>query len=371
VDTQYIKAATNICELARRYTTLKKWSSGELAGPCPRCGGTDRFHVHRDGWWKCYRCHATPADAIELIVWAEGCDFPTACAALSAIALRGAALTGSDPAAAHQPARQAVPRGAGPLSRSTGGALEMTGPAWRAANWQRLARHEVEMAVQALAAATPTGDAARAYLAGRGLEPATWQAWSIGCAHQMHPALRTQERCLVIPWQEGGMVKAVQYRYFGERIGKRARFSARPGSVRSLFGLDLMSHRDAFDPRPSPVLRAATLILVEGELNALSIWQAGRALGLDLDVCSIGAEGNVCNPAAVTLAGCYRNVVVWTDEVGRAQQARAAIPHAVTLVSPDGLDANDLLCAEDDGPNGALAEFLPAALAALAEVMVQ
>ena len=34
----------DMLELARRYTTLRRESSHEWAGPCPRCGGDDRFH---------------------------------------------------------------------------------------------------------------------------------------------------------------------------------------------------------------------------------------------------------------------------------------------------------------------------------------
>jgi len=36
--------------------TLKKVSSRELAGPCPKCGGRDRLHVHLDKGWFCRKC---------------------------------------------------------------------------------------------------------------------------------------------------------------------------------------------------------------------------------------------------------------------------------------------------------------------------
>ena len=63
-----------VIDLAREDTQLKKVSIHEYAGPCPGCGGKDRFHVHlskRDGRgaWMCRVCHPAEqegwGDAIE------------------------------------------------------------------------------------------------------------------------------------------------------------------------------------------------------------------------------------------------------------------------------------------------------------------
>lgn len=51
---------TDLIELAGRYTQLRKASgTKEWEGPCPKCGGRDRFHVKADAFF-CRQCH--PSD---------------------------------------------------------------------------------------------------------------------------------------------------------------------------------------------------------------------------------------------------------------------------------------------------------------------
>ena len=57
-----------------------KRSGGELVGPCPKCGGRDRFGVHvRDGVWNCRRCDQG-GDGIGLVRHVLACDFAAALA---------------------------------------------------------------------------------------------------------------------------------------------------------------------------------------------------------------------------------------------------------------------------------------------------
>jgi hypothetical protein len=52
--------------------------SGELVGPCPLCGGRDRFAVApARGVWNCRRCGGS-GDGIALVRHVLGCDFPSA-----------------------------------------------------------------------------------------------------------------------------------------------------------------------------------------------------------------------------------------------------------------------------------------------------
>ena len=44
-DTQAIKDLTNLVDLVSQTITLQRVSGEEWAGPCPKCGGEDRFHV--------------------------------------------------------------------------------------------------------------------------------------------------------------------------------------------------------------------------------------------------------------------------------------------------------------------------------------
>ena len=82
IDTKRIKEGVNLIDLAGRYTTLRRESATEMAGPCPKCGGDDRFHV-RPGWFFCRQCHTKHGDAYEFVQWIGlAHSFPTACALL-------------------------------------------------------------------------------------------------------------------------------------------------------------------------------------------------------------------------------------------------------------------------------------------------
>src|SRR3982750_114349 len=62
-------------------------NGGAWHGPCPVCGGTDRFCAwpqHPGGTplaW-CRQCHETPMDPVAFLQWRDGCDFVAACARL-------------------------------------------------------------------------------------------------------------------------------------------------------------------------------------------------------------------------------------------------------------------------------------------------
>ena len=154
------------------------------------------------------------------------------------------------------------------------------------------------------------GAAARAYLAGRGLRPATWQAWRLGFHHAWHPVRREALPAITLPWfGADGTLQAVQYRYFGPGIARHDRFGQKAGGQRSLFGLQRLSGR-------------ATLIVTEGELNAISCWQVAAAWA---DVLSIGSQENVrqarVSEALKGAALPYRWVIAWLDERERALTA--------------------------------------------------
>jgi len=50
--------------------------NGQLAGPCPNCGGRDRFGVKlKKGLFNCRGCGTGGGDAIALVQFLDGCDF--------------------------------------------------------------------------------------------------------------------------------------------------------------------------------------------------------------------------------------------------------------------------------------------------------
>jgi virulence-associated protein E/CHC2-type zinc finger protein len=69
-------------EIARRGVKLSRQGS-ELVGPCPKCGGTDRFSINASkGVWNCRHCEKG-GDVIELVKHLDGCEFLDACETLT------------------------------------------------------------------------------------------------------------------------------------------------------------------------------------------------------------------------------------------------------------------------------------------------
>lgn len=58
-----------------RGIVLRKASSAEYKGACPKCGGRDRFAIrwHTDRWWAfCRQCHVRRMDAVNVVEWLDG-----------------------------------------------------------------------------------------------------------------------------------------------------------------------------------------------------------------------------------------------------------------------------------------------------------
>ena len=332
IDTDRIKQSVDLRDLAGTYTELHnvKKDGVEMAGPCPKCRGDDRFHVKQD-WWFCRQCYPLDNgkghDAIAFVMWREDVDFREACRRLDA-----GAVASDRPRVAPQPKPKEY--------------------LWNDADWQAEAARFVREAQTRIE--LPDGEPGRSYLAGRGITPETWRAWGLGYATPKHPTIHEPRPAICLPWQGRGTIKAVQYRFFWTEIDHGDRFAQRAGGERTLYGVDLLGKH--FD----------TLVLCEGELNALAIWQAARAAGLDrLDVLSFGSDSNkdTAGDLAPKMARRYKRVIVWADDPDKARAAMAAMPGARGLrsVEQDGrkLDANVLLQA------GALGDFLAEALARL------
>jgi phage/plasmid primase-like uncharacterized protein len=67
-----------IAELNERGFNKFKKAGLERIGPCPTCGGTDRFGVNlRENVWNCRGCKQG-GGSIQLVMWLDDCDFPTA-----------------------------------------------------------------------------------------------------------------------------------------------------------------------------------------------------------------------------------------------------------------------------------------------------
>ena len=78
------RAIPIMSEVARRGIKLRR-SGKHWIGPCPRCGGTDRFAVNSARGWNCRGCKPEKVkgdplkgDVIGFVMWLDGVDFAQA-----------------------------------------------------------------------------------------------------------------------------------------------------------------------------------------------------------------------------------------------------------------------------------------------------
>lgn len=318
-----LKQQINLLDLiGGEWHKVAKSHGGEYAGPCPFCGGEDRFHVQPfaegGGRWFCRQCTGEPT----ISGWRDGFDF----------LMRRDKLTFREAVATLESRswRQSQPV---QMVKST------HLPDWHSAMWQEKATTWLSQAVQRLAD-PGSGLAGRTYLQGRGLTPATWQAWGLGYGKAWHVRRARHEDAIFLPWWTDGALQAIQYRYLAPALTKRERYGQKAGGERLLFGLPLLTG-------------APTLILVEGELNAISLWQVCH--DWHVDVLSWGSQGNLLRPAvlasvAKVIQQGYQRVIFWADEGNITQEALTALhalgvtqPQFITVFVPNDQDANDLL----------------------------
>lgn len=320
---QDVKERFDLLSYAGQRSELRKVAAQEWAGPCPMCGGNDRFHVRADGWF-CRHCKNEPwQDAITLVMALENCTFADALARMA-----GHAFT-------LPPERR----------RSVASAKRSEQPA----DWAGKAAAMLQTAQEALYSEQDTRGAE--YLAKRGLTPATWGRFGLGykadCGLPGTWNAETKERtyptqpAILMPWYAGGRLVAIRYRFlephtYTDPNGKEQtnKQGARFGSVFEgrLFGVQSLA-RFCEDLR--------TLVICEGEINAMSICQiAGET---KVDVLSLGSESQHLTPAMLDYARQFKHVIVWADRPAVAKNLMAALPGAYGVSSPDGQDANDLL----------------------------
>jgi hypothetical protein len=321
IDVEQIRANIDLVDLVGRHVHLRKLAANEYAGPCPKCGGTDRLHVKRE-WFFCRQCYppdnmGVGHDAIGFVRWLDGVDFCEACRRLGAGAV-------GDTTPKVRPAKKR--------------------PDWQDETWQTAAMQELDTAVKRLE--SPQGEPGQAYLKGRGILPTTWRAWQLGYGQAWDSTLKRYRPAILIPWR-GRSITAIKYRFI-DAVDGGQRYTSRGQHI--LCGIPLLGEHHG------------TLLLCEGEINAISIWQVIRVDGLpNVAVLSYGSESGV-NDLTVKVASQYQRVIAWADERQRAEATMHKIPGAAGIRSPkpDGehkVDANDLLQA------GQLSAFLSAALA--------
>jgi len=324
-----LRETTDVRALVRRlrptWTPKGRDEAHELHGPCPKCAGEDRFYVGRT-YAACRQCHAQRMDAAGLVAWLQNVPM-------------------------HEAVRQLV---GGDVRAASSSSPAPTAPAGRddqTAQWRLAATRHVREARQRLS--MDGGAVVRRYLLSRALQPATWRAFELGCVQRRLVSDRTQT-APAVSWpvydEDTDAVVAVRYRY-AVQTATGDRYDSRAGSrtKERLFGVQCLPAYVRLPDSGRCAERLRCLVLCEGEINAISVWQACHRAGVD--VLSTGSESQNRLPAwSLDVAARYGVVLAWFDRediaATVAQQLRQCA-RVVALRSPvvdgDALDANDLL----------------------------
>lgn len=266
---------------------------GEFAGSCPFCGGDDRFRVWpSSGRWWCRQCKSK-GDPVDLVMELEGITFAEAVAKLAGGVING-------------------PMGAKRQPTKPEPEQDFTA-------WQSRAREFHHWALDQL------GKDALRYLATRGLDDITAYGAGLGWNPRLitdrgeHWGLTgrvTLSPGLVIPYEYEGQITAFNIRTSsGYRIVRGSR-------------LAIDGQRVIFKPSPWDI--TGQVILFEGEIDALSAWQA--LADPTIGVGSIPA-GNLTSLDQIGGRDCW--VCFDTDKAGKDAAAKAADLGAKVINLPE------------------------------------
>lgn len=344
IDTEQLKANINLIDLAGRYTELRRVSSKEWHGPCPWCGGDDRFVVTADHFFcRPEKGHCgREGDAIEFVIQKRGVDFK------EAVSFLGGNMTDVGERVRpvqHKPTESTVK----PLDDNR-------------------ARKLMEAHRKLVNQSDGVSRRCMAYLADRGITIDTISAFSVGCETAPLPgtwdheskktiqpykngvAIQAHQWAISLPWfNHDGALVAVKYRFIESHIytvngkeqsgtdGKGQRFTS-SGPVRgNAFGWQCLQGPSKVD----------VIFIVEGEINALSLWQAG---GGAIDVLSVGGDqsNKVLPPTVVAKAKEYKHRFTWFDEREKTDNFALQID-ATAMQSPLWKDEQGNQLYRDDG----------------------
>lgn len=329
LDTDSIIARIDLRTWAERYTTLDKSPKAkERHGPCPVCGGSDRFYVQADHC-GCRQC-GWGGDVFDLVMRTEHVEFLEAYKMVT-----GEALPERTPV---KPVAQ--------VKQPTAGDEQ------KRAYFLAAAPGFVERAHQALMA----GGAGADYLALRGLSPELWETYRLGYTDA--PAGVSPQFCkpsIVIPWIVKGQIEGVRYRLLHPVQTVNAKGESKAEKGRSFEGSRFAGFLYGGHALPefvtrgwagdNDVLQFRTLVLCEGELNAVSIAQVSEAARID--VLSVGSQSQTLPDGVIRVAKRYRTVLIWMDEQkfaeARLKDLGCGFSYWSTGKDDIKIDANDWL----------------------------
>ena len=294
IDTHELNRRVDLVALIGADTDLHG-NGDTLHGPCPFCGGKDRFAVKRErGAWACNQCTGTGKgdwqDAIGYVRRRDGLSFREACEWLTRWA--GGALPTVEGPRAPRTARPPV-YAPGPPSM----------------DWQRAAWKVVDACSRALWA--DQGQRARAWLHARGLNDDTLRAWRIGYCDAAGSGTEIAglyvRHGVTIPWTADGELWGVNVRLPVVEAGDKYRAVAGSHKAGILVGADHLTG-------------AEQCFVVEGEFDAALLWQECGDLA---DVVTLGSASSRLSDRWVAALLHVRRFWIATDDDAHGWEAAA------------------------------------------------
>lgn len=343
MDKMQVKQSIDLIGLAESAGAKFRKAGRVWQSACPLHGGdcptAFTVFIGDDGYqhYKCYtraECNEHGSDVFAFVMKRDNCGFKTAYKT----------LTGENP--------QPITTINHELKTKPLPAWCDQGAEWRRAEWQSKAWGLIDKANDNLLQ-NHSGELGREYLTPRALERGTWAAWWLGFTLVFDVMTQKKRPAIIIPWLDCDTldnltVYAVKYRYIDElaKQDKRYRFGAMGGGANVLYGLH------------NVMPNYKTLLLIEGEMNALSVAQC-RPQGVN--VLSFGSETGGRAEVLQVAAKEYQRVFVWSDKAEQAKKYQALLNCPCQLRhSPDQegekMDANKLL--QTGGLAGELFDFL-------------
>lgn len=179
----------------------------------------------------------------------------------------------------------------------------------------------------------PVGAEALAYLlAARGLEPATIRAARLGYADRIRVPRRDGSGTwplsgVVVPWLDQGRPELVKVR--------------RLGLVRGAKYIEIYRRRPVMFPAPAAVRPGATVVVCEGEFDALLLGQ--ELAGLDVAVATLGSASGSPAADAIDRLCMAGRLFIATDADKAGDDAAGRWPgHAVRIRPPGAKDWTEL-----------------------------
>lgn len=327
IDTAALKARVDLGDVVSRDVRLKKVAStrgGEFAGPCPFCGGRDRFRVQPSkGLWFCRQCSPDGRwqDAIAFVMKRDGVPFAEACRIL-----------GASPSEL----------GEGVASKRVASAPVFAEDVEPSDIWRARASAFVEACEAVLWSTAATR--ARAYLAARGLREETLRLWRVGFhdADRREPAGqwglpdfdeegRTATvwlpRGIVLPWLTGVTAWQLKIR----RATDDPKYWSIQGGHPLLYGADTL-------------VPGQPAVMCEGEIDTLLLWQAAYDRTA---VVSLGsASRRPTRRAALLLAQAVPLLIAYdADDEGErgSERLQQLAPRVHRIRPPAGKDVGEFV----------------------------